>query len=75
MTHSARNARPSGQDTLHRKETKKTNKLNFFTIHYSPISLFFCTFAPDMDQMEKTNAQFEQAMSECRSLFEEVTRL
>ena len=23
-----------------------------------------------MDQMEKTNAQFEQAMSECRSLFE-----
>jgi len=31
---------------------------------------FFCNFAPDMDNMEKTNAQFEQAMRECRSLFE-----
>ena len=41
----------------------------FFTFHFS-LFTFFCTFAPDMANLEKTNAQFEQAMAECRSLFE-----
>ena len=41
----------------------------FFTIHFY-LLLFFCTFAPDMDYLEKTNAQFEQALAECRALFE-----
>ena len=30
----------------------------------------YSTFAPDMTNMEKTNAQFEQAIAECRALFE-----
>ena len=34
------------------------------------ISAIFCTFARDMTNMEKTNAQFEQALAECRALFE-----
>ena len=34
------------------------------------ISTVFCNFAPDMTNMEITNAQFEQALAECRALFE-----
>ncbi|SEF40073.1 protein of unknown function [Xylanibacter ruminicola] len=34
------------------------------------ISTDFCNFAPDMTNMEITNAQFEQALAECRALFE-----
>ena len=30
----------------------------------------YTTFAPDMANMDKTNAQFEQALAECRALFE-----
>ena len=34
------------------------------------ISTDFCNFAPDMTNMEITNAQLEQALAECRALFE-----
>ena len=32
--------------------------------------LICSNFAPDMSNLEKTNAQFEQALAECRALFE-----
>ena len=46
---------------------RRKSNFSLFTIRYS---LFFCTFAADMTQFDKTNAQFEQALAECRALFE-----
>ena len=48
------------------KKTRKSKKTEKICVIYR----FFCTFAPDMDYQEKTNAQFEQALAECRALFE-----
>ena len=48
-------------------EKCKSEKKSLFAIR---LSLKICTFAADMTQFEKTNAQFEQALAECRALFE-----
>ena len=42
----------------------------FFHLSLSTFHFFVVPLQPIMANMEKTNAQFEQALSECRALFE-----
>ena len=45
--------------------TNRNKKIQF----QSSIFNLFCNFAPCMDRFEKTNAEFEAAVAECRELF------
>jgi len=44
--------------------------VKFFLIFALHFSLYFVTLHPNMDKFEQTNAEFEQAIAECRALFE-----
>ena len=44
--------------------------MKFFLIFALHFSLYFVTLHPNMDKFEQTNAEFEQAIAECRALFE-----
>jgi len=42
----------------------------FFSLFTFRFSLYFVTLHPEMDKFEQTNAEFEEAIAECRALFE-----